>query len=216
MSDQPKIECAKNGPLLATGLPRLERLDGTQFETKKVTALCRCGKSAVKPFCDGAHSRTGFDDAKGDGLPADEQVSYTGQGIMLHDNRRVCAHAGFCTERLPTVFRQKEEPWIDADGASVEDIIALVRACPSGALSYTIDGVEHRDNEDAAQAVKVVPGGPYVVQGGVDLAGVEFGQGASREHFDLCRCGASKNKPFCDGAHWYENFDADVPREPRA
>jgi len=98
----------------------------------------------------------------------------------------------------------------------VEDIIALVRACPSGALSYTIDGVEHRDNEDAAQAVKVVPGGPYVVQGGVDLAGVEFGQGASREHFDLCRCGASKNKPFCDGAHWYENFDADVPREPRA
>jgi CDGSH-type Zn-finger protein len=103
------------------------------------------------------------------------------------------------------VFRQGKEPWIDADAAPVEDIIDIVRKCPSGALSFAIDGIEAAPLERAPQVV-VTDNGPYAVRGGVELAGVAFGDGASREHYTLCRCGASKNKPFCDGSHWSVDF----------
>jgi CDGSH-type Zn-finger protein len=52
----------------------------------------------------------------------------------------------------------------------------------------------------------VTKDGPYAVSGGIELAGVSFGDGASQEHYTLCRCGASKNKPFCDGSHWDAGF----------
>jgi CDGSH-type Zn-finger protein len=52
----------------------------------------------------------------------------------------------------------------------------------------------------------VTDNGPYAITGGVGLLGVTFGQGASSEHYTLCRCGASKNKPFCDGSHWTVEF----------
>src|SRR6267154_2608959 len=65
-----------------------------------------------------------------------------GKRITILDNRSICAHAGFCTDGLKSVFRMREEPWIDADGAAVEEIVATIRKCPSGALSYAIDGVE--------------------------------------------------------------------------
>jgi hypothetical protein len=80
-----------------------------------------------------------------------------------------------------------------------------VRRCPSGALSYSIDGVEHRDQERTA-AITVTKDGPYGVTGGAEIAGTARGDGASMEHFSLCRCGASKNKPFCDGSHWDVEF----------
>ena len=54
----------------------------------------------------------------------------------------------------------------------------------------------------------VNPGGPFAIQGGAELEGAEFGEGASREHFALCRCGKSKNKPFCDSSHKAVGFEA--------
>ena len=62
--------------------------------------------------------------------------------------------------------------------------------------------------EPLERASKITPtaNGPYAVTGGIELAGVTFGDGASREHYTLCRCGASKNKPFCDGSHWDAGF----------
>jgi CDGSH-type Zn-finger protein len=54
--------------------------------------------------------------------------------------------------------------------------------------------------------ITVTNDGPYAVTGGVELAAVPFGDGASREHYTLCRCGGSKNKPFCDGTHWSIGF----------
>jgi hypothetical protein len=103
------------------------------------------------------------------------------------------------------VFLYGKEPWIDADGASVQEIIDTVRKCPSGALSYAIDGVEGAA-PPREEMVTVTDNGPYAVTGGVELMGVEFGDGASKEHYTLCRCGASKNKPFCDGSHWEVRF----------
>ena len=205
---KPTIECARNGPLLAKALTKLVRVGGeTVYETKEVVALCRCGRSQNKPFCDGTHSTVGFDDSVQPGRTEDRRRDYVGARITIHDNRGLCAHAGLCTDRLGAVFRMKQEPWIDPDAASVEEIRQVVAACPSGAISYSVDGVEHRDLDDDDPRVMVVPDGPYAIKGSVELVGVEWGEGASREHYDLCRCGASKNKPFCDGSHWNTEFD---------
>jgi hypothetical protein len=106
---------------------------------------------------------------------------------------------------VKTVFRMGEEPWIDPDGASAKEIIDTVKKCPSGALSYSIENVEYRDRVSEPM-VTVTDDGPYAVKGGIELIGVAFGEGASTEHYTLCRCGASKNKPFCDGSHWHVGF----------
>jgi len=209
---KPTIECAKNGPLLVKSLAKLERFgDGTVYETKQVTALCRCGASKNKPYCDGTHAKVGFDDAKDADRTPDQRDDYVGAELTVHDNRGICAHAGFCTDRHPKAFRLKQEPWIDPDGEPKDEVIDAVRACPSGALSFTLDGVEERDRADDDARILVAPNGPYAIKGGVELTGVEWGEGASREHYDLCRCGQSQNKPFCSGKHWYVHFDEDAP-----
>jgi len=77
-----------------------------------------------------------------------------------------------------------------------------VGKCPSGALSYSIDDVEYRDDSERPPSAFVAASGPYALKGGCELADAEWGAGASTEHFALCRCGGSKNKPFCDGSHW--------------
>ena len=208
---KPTIECTKDGPLIVKQLTKLVRFgDETVYDTKEVIALCRCGRSQNKPFCDGTHSTTGFDDSKQPDRTPDRRQDYVGAQITILDNRGICAHAGFCTDRLATVFRIKQEPWIDPDGASVEQIIETIEACPSGAISYSIDGVEHHDLDDDDPRIMVAPKGPYAIKGGVELVGVEWGESASQEHYDLCRCGASKSKPFCDGSHWNTEFDEDA------
>lgn len=99
------------------------------------------------------------------------------------------------------------KPWINPDGATVEDIIETIEKCPSGALSYSLDGVENRDQDDRKPMVMVSQNGPYIMTGGIELIDEEqFGQGASKEHYTLCRCSVSKNKPFCDGLHRDINF----------
>jgi hypothetical protein len=87
----------------------------------------------------------------------------------------------------------------------VDRIIATIGKCPSGALGYAIDSVE-ADAPERAPTVTVTDNGPYAITGGVELMGVKFGESASREHYTLCRCGSSKNKPFCDGSHWGAGF----------
>jgi CDGSH-type Zn-finger protein len=207
----PKIACMPNGPyyLLADAtpieVPYLRRANGTSCSVVRGVALCRCGGSKNKPFCDGTHSVNGFTDKKIADGTRNRRISYAGKRITIHDNRGICAHAGFCTDRLKSVFRMKQEPWIDPNGASAEEIIETVKRCPSGALSYSIENAEHRD-QDREPMVTVTDNGPYAVTGGVELAGVTFGDGESKEHYTLCRCGASKNKPFCDGSHWNVDF----------
>jgi uncharacterized Fe-S cluster protein YjdI len=98
-------------------------------------ALCRCGGSANKPFCDGTHARISFSSHKRPDCVPDRRDHYVGAGVTIHDNRGICQHAGFCTDNLSKVFRLHQEPWIEPDGATVEAIIDQVRQCPSGALS---------------------------------------------------------------------------------
>jgi CDGSH-type Zn-finger protein/truncated hemoglobin YjbI len=102
----------------------------------------------------------------------------------------------------------------------MDEIIRAVRDCPSGALSYAIDGTEARGQADwggtREPAVEVTRDGPYRITGGISLAGADGApepraQGASLEHYALCRCGQSQNKPFCSGMHWYVGFRDPVP-----
>lgn len=203
-----KIECIPNGPFCLKGdAPLLDR-DGSPVETEGEAYLCRCGGSKDKPFCDQTHQKINFD-SKATADPAlDQRKDYEGKEIRVHDNRAICSHAGYCTGGLPSVFNVKSRPWINADGAAAEKVAETVGQCPSGALSYSQDGEEHRDHQ-ANEEVRAFPKGPYYVRGGVELE-IEpkrWGQGASEEHYALCRCGASANKPFCDGAHRSSDFE---------
>jgi CDGSH-type Zn-finger protein len=211
MPAAPKLAVLPNGPYYLLNdpepapVPNLRRASGDACVTAKGVALCRCGGSANKPFCDGTHGRIGFKDANTADASKNRRKAYAGKLITIYDNRALCSHAAYCTDELKEVFRHHDQPWIEPDGAAVEDIIATIKKCPSGALSYAIDGVE-AEPQQRAPAVTVMDHGPYAVTGGIELLGVRMGEGASKEHYTLCRCGESKNKPFCDGSHWDAGF----------
>jgi CDGSH-type Zn-finger protein len=211
MAAKPKIACLPNGPYYllneteAAQVPNLRRTSGEACAAVRGVALCRCGGSSNKPFCDGTHGTNGFTDRNSADPAQNRRKAYAGKRITILDNRAICAHAGYCTDELAAVFRHGDPAWIAPDGAQVGRIIETIRKCPSGALSYAIDGVEVEPPQRPPM-VTVTDDGPYAVTGGIELVGVKFGEGASTEHYTLCRCGASRNKPFCDGSHWRVGF----------
>jgi CDGSH-type Zn-finger protein len=116
---------------------------------------------------------------------------------------------------VPTAFRTKAEPFVAPSGGRLDELVRAVRDCPSGALSLAFDGEEQRDLADwhgtRERAIEVTQDGPYRVTGAIPLtdaagADVPRAAGSSREHYALCRCGHSQNKPFCSGMHWYVEF----------
>ena len=209
----PKIRVTEDGPYVVSDAHRITRLsDGKSYEAAGRVSLCRCGGSKNKPFCDGTHKKNGFNGAKDPDRVPDRREDYAAAGITIHDNRGVCAHAGRCTDGLPEVFRLRQEPFIDPEGASPDEIARTIQQCPSGALSYSVAGAEHLDRGGGALA-GFVPKGPYIFRGGAELEGTELPEGATPDHFALCRCGHSKNQPFCSGAHWEVEFDEDASGE---
>jgi CDGSH-type Zn-finger protein len=222
----PKIMPLHNGPyyLINDIQPEVvENLQGSKGEslsTIRGVSLCRCGASKNKPFCDGTHGTIGFssenkvevNDSHHHHIAKDKRKSYVGKGITIHDNRRICSHAAECVNNLPSVFKLDARPWINPDAAAdSEEIINTIRKCPSGALSYSIDGIEYQDQSERKPMITISKAGPYLVTGGVDLLGdkIHWAEGSSKEHYALCRCGASNNKPFCDGMHRIINFKDD-------
>lgn len=218
------IRPEKNGPYLVTNPGRLEDWLGTPVETTAQMALCRCGQSKIKPLCDGTHRRTDFSDEKDPVRVVDRRDTYVGQQVTVLDNRGICQHSGFCTDRLATVFHLGEEPFVTPSGGRMDEIIRAVRDCPSAALSFAIDGVEARGEVDyhsqREATIQITKDGPYRITGGVPLVDsdgseVSRNQGASTEHYALCRCGRSQNKPFCCGMHWYVEFRDPIPDPAR-
>lgn len=214
-SAKPFIACLPNGPYYLVEeteprtVPYLQNQAGKTYATVRGVALCRCGDSANKPFCDGSHGVTGFSDAKSAERMPDRLDDYPGKAVTVHFNGGVCAHAAYCVNELPAVFKTDTDPWIDPDGAPLEALITQIERCPSGALSYSIGG-QVQGVGAAEPGVTVVRDGPYAVRGGIGLVGQEMGEGASEERYALCRCGASKNKPFCDGSHQKAGFRDDA------
>ena len=201
------IKPAEDGPYVVKGLGRFSNQNGA-IESKPVMALCRCGQSANKPYCDGTHAKVGFSGANQLDPKRDSLDNYAGKEITIHDNRSLCAHAGFCTDGLPGVFHLGGEPFVDPNGASAQEIIDVVKQCPSGALSYSF-GSESGPIIIEDASIYIAPNGPYEVKGKITMDETTRGKGASETCATLCRCGASKNKPFCDGSHWDAGFTDD-------
>tara|TARA_Y100000310_G_scaffold342649_1_gene446776 strand:- start:2303 stop:2908 length:606 start_codon:yes stop_codon:yes gene_type:complete len=198
------IDAIKDGPLKVVGVDNFKNSKNEKIDGKEEMYLCRCGSSKNKPYCDGSHKAQGFKDEKEstDGGKVDD---YEGKDITIHDKRSVCSHKANCTNNLKSVFKYGKEPWIDADGSSEEEVIKLIKTCPSGALSYSKNG-EKVDKFDNEEGIVICKDGPY------EVSGVEFNSDdkpESSDHYTLCRCGSSKNKPYCDGQHWHAKFKDD-------
>ena len=207
----PKITPLPDGPLAleecGSANPCLSGADGEPLRERGPHMLCRCGGSASKPFCDGTHVCNGFSSENLSDRRRDERIDYEGEGIVVHDNRQQCAHAEECIHGAPEVFHKMHRPWITPASGDADHTAEVIRRCPSGALAYSRPGEEWRETERPAR-VRVMPGGPYRVEGGIELVVDEgaWAEGVGREHYALCRCGGSKNKPFCDGTHWRNGF----------
>ncbi len=202
-----KVTEIPNGPYKLEGMDELNSANG-KVETKAQVFLCRCGESSNKPFCDGTHSKVGFTSDKEADRVEDRLDDYQGNDIQVSDNRGLCAHAGYCTNQRPKTFRHADDgSFVDPNADAVNDIQETINQCPSGALNYSSgDASSKKVSEGLGTSVFVVPNGPYSMKN-VSLEGNEWPKGADQNRFTLCRCGKSKNKPFCNGAHWYHHFD---------
>ncbi len=203
---KPEIVFTQHSPYMVSDLEDFEDAEGKVLPVKRVMSLCRCGASTRKPYCDGSHSQIGFAGEKQSGRLKDKVRDYIGKDITIHDNRSVCSHDTVCIKNLPSVFKKDARRWIDPDGASVREIIETIEQCPSGALSYSI-GERCCKELDREPKLIVAKNGPLEIQGGILLKDDMNSIPESKEHYTLCRCGASKNKPFCDGAHGNIEFD---------
>ena len=197
---EPVIKSLKDGPFIVSNLKNIFEQDGKRLNSEGAVSLCRCGETRNKPFCDNSHSGAGFRSGKLPGRKKDRAVSYPGEGVTVVDNRGVCSHDGSCFRSLPEVFRPKEWRWIKPGGVSAERIIDTVRKCPSGALSYSIGGVRYQ-NLERPPALCIDERGPLNAEGRIRLIDCDGSTPESEEHYSLCSCGRSKNKPFCDGSH---------------
>jgi CDGSH-type Zn-finger protein len=212
----PTITAAPNGPLLVSGGVPLYRRRSVQSEhgeplawetTEQVEAreryaLCRCGQSDRKPFCDGTHARVGFvADEQAAGTYDDRANVLGGTGITVRDDRSICVHAGFCGTRVANVWGQVAET---GESTVRAQVVSMIERCPSGALTFRFDG---GDVEPLyAPAIAVTDDGPLWVTGGIPVVRADGEPLEVRNRVTLCRCGASANKPLCDGSHKSAGF----------
>jgi len=201
------IEFSPNGPIIVKGQIHLTDNKGDKIQCGNFAALCRCGKSKKKPLCDGAHTAAGFTDKRVKEPGA--RLNYKGDKIEIHYNKELCTHAAECVSNLPMVFDPKRKPWIDPNQADSDQLKAIIRKCPSGSLSFTERGTETRDFDLKQEKIRIAKDGPYYITGSIPVASTPFKDTASTEHYALCRCGESRNKPFCDGYHHDIKFEAE-------
>jgi CDGSH-type Zn-finger protein len=219
--DQPaqRIEVTVNGPYLVYGqVPVTRRRPVISEHQEPLTwqttdhlrtgdqiALCRCGGSSHKPYCDGTHQTNGFDGTESAATDSyDERArAYEGTGITVRDDRSICEHAGFCGNRTSNVWKMVKET---SDSIVRSQVMAMIEHCPSGALTYRIPD-DDRDVEPAfGTGIAVTSDGPYFVSGGLAVTRADGQPMESRQRMTLCRCGQSAHKPLCDGSHKETDF----------
>jgi len=120
----------------------------------------------------------------------------------------VCAHSTLCFKGLPEVFNPREKPWIKQFNASTEKLIEQINKCPSGALSYKLNNQNNTTMENETIKIQLAHNGPLLVNGSVIIVDKDGNETKRDGNTALCRCGHSKNKPFCDGAHRANNFQS--------
>lgn len=117
-----------------------------------------------------------------------------------------CIHSAVCVKGLPQVFRPKLRPWIKMDEAKTETIINQVKQCPSGALRYYLNGEGDTAENKVVTKVDIVENGPLIVYGTLKVLDKNKNETIKTKSTLFCRCGKSKNKPYCDDAHIAEKF----------
>jgi CDGSH-type Zn-finger protein len=214
-----KIQITKDGPYLVSGdLPlseqhivtnaegeSLDYREGKKYPSQAQYALCRCGQSANKPFCDGSHQKVQFDGTEtASRQPYMEQAeTIEGPTMLLTDQENLCAFARFCDP--------KGRVWNLVKRADNPETRRLVEHeaghCPAGRLVVwdreTGKPIEPKFKpslgliEDTAKEVS----GPIWVRGGIPVISADGKTYEIRNRMTLCRCGRSDNKPFCNGSH---------------
>lgn len=197
---KPEIVFGETGPYTAVDIEDMEYLKGEKVPVKRVMLLCRCGESAKKPFCDGSHEKVDFNVPQRSQRGKNRYKDYVGKNITIRFSLRVCSHAGVCYTKLPTVFDRAKKPWINPDGAEVQEIIDIINRCPSGALSYSEATDAVADRCRPAKIV-IIKDGPFNVQGNIRIRDEAGTEPYDPDRYCLCRCGKSRNAPFCDGTH---------------
>jgi len=130
------------------------------------------------------------------------QRDYRSDRLTVHWDSQVCIHSGHCVQALRAVFDPKRRPWIMVENADDDAIAAAVEQCPSHALTYTWnDSPDAPPPPEPSTHVVVNENGPLEIYGEIEIIDAD-GQTVRRaQHLYLCRCGNSKNKPYCDGSH---------------
>ena len=217
MSDHQKITVAPSGPYIVAGSvpvtsktpivsehgePLTWKTDSSGEPAAKV-ALCRCGASSNKPYCDGTHAKTEWDSTENPpaGTYADRAERYGGDGMEVFDDRPICVHAGFCGNQVTNVWKMAAKT---GDSRIRAQAMAMVERCPSGALTYTVEG--ETIEPDLPVEIAVIPDGPLWVSGGIEVTGADGEVLETRNRVTLCRCGHSASKPLCDGSHKEAGF----------
>jgi uncharacterized Fe-S cluster protein YjdI len=131
---------------------------------------------------------------------------YTNGEITVIWKPEICIHSKFCWKNLPQVFAPRERPWIKPEGATSEQIAAQVDKCPSGALSYFYNETGAEKSVESEAIVEVMANGPLLVYGNLKIRDADGNETEKHKITAFCRCGASANKPFCDGSHTKINF----------
>ena len=132
---------------------------------------------------------------------------YEAPDVLVRFDTKKCIHAAECVHGLPPVFDADRRPWIVLDAAGADEIVAVIERCPSGALTYERrdGGAEERPSD--VPVVSTVKDGPLYVRGHLQLTDHEGRPVDTGPRAALCRCGASKNKPFCDNSHIEAGFE---------
>jgi uncharacterized Fe-S cluster protein YjdI len=123
---------------------------------------------------------------------------YSNDEITVLWKPQKCIHSGICLRGLPQVFDLKRKPWVDIKGASSEEIVKLVKDCPSKALS--IKGVKFKEVDNSSTEVVLIPHGPLIIRGGATVKDRKDAT-VHNETVSFCRCGRSGKYPYCDGTH---------------
>lgn len=114
---------------------------------------------------------------------------------------KLCIHAKTCVKTLPEVYDPNGKPWIKAENAGIEALKSQIAQCPSGALTYEMKGEPVNDITNSETKVQVMANGPLLVHGDLEVSGIDGSLEKKTRATAFCRCGASKNKPYCDGTH---------------
>ncbi len=131
---------------------------------------------------------------------------YPGAKTDVHWDGRLCIHVGECGRATNELFVGGRQPWCQPDLVDSDDVAEVVSRCPTGALTYDRKDGGPEESVEAENVVSVMYNGPLYVRGDLEVDGAAADMSGVRFRAALCRCGKSKNKPFCDNSHEAAGF----------